>query len=233
MSLDLHSLRVDRAVARSNSTDAGRGVGHDDRVDRGGLQPVADVSTGGWIAGRLGTFGGGVGSVVPRGFEAYARVLHPVPDADWSNVRWAEVCASTGRRAHALMQWDAIAGVAETSTGTGTATTRTMLWPGAPPQAGNLDSATLVTLCQVLARHTRPAGRSTPKTPSPTTGTPSTPDRRSAGSALTSGIPLTAPGGVPVPQPLLGRLRRLTPHTWTRGQYPFTTMPAPGRAGHR
>jgi len=126
-------------------------------VDRGRLAPVAEVSVGGWIADRLGTFGGSVGSVAPRGFEAYARVLHPVSDGDRSNVRWAEVCASTGRRPHALMQWHAIAGVVETrtETRTGTRTTRTMLWPGDAPWVGNLDGDTLVPLCQVLAQHAR------------------------------------------------------------------------------
>lgn len=63
--------------------------------------------------GAAGPFDGRVSSVAPRGFEAYARVLHPVPDAhdvDGPNVGWAEVCACTGRRAHALMHWNAIAG---------------------------------------------------------------------------------------------------------------------------
>ncbi len=107
---------------------------------------------GGWIAGRLGPFGSRVSSVAPRGFEAYARVLHPVSDADAAeqpNVTWAEVCAWTGRRAHARMQWDEIAGAADAGTGT-------MRWPGVAPQVGSLDSDTLALLCQVLAPHTRP-----------------------------------------------------------------------------
>ncbi|MGH3934087.1 MAG: hypothetical protein ACRDS1_03740 [Pseudonocardiaceae bacterium] len=41
---------------------------------------MAEVSVGACIAPRLGFFGGRVGSVAPRGFAVYARVLQPVPD---------------------------------------------------------------------------------------------------------------------------------------------------------
>jgi hypothetical protein len=122
------------------------------------LEPVTDVTVGGWIAPRLGPFGGWVGSVAPRGYAAYARVLHPVPDAHDRPARWAQVCAATGRRPHALMQWHAIAGVIETQveTRSGTALTKTMLWPGAEPEVGNLEPDALRTLCGVLAGHTAP-----------------------------------------------------------------------------
>lgn len=66
------------------------------------LRP-ASAALGAWIGPRLGPFGGGVSSVVPRGYDAYARVLHPVGAATW-----AEVCATTGATAHALMQWESI-----------------------------------------------------------------------------------------------------------------------------
>ncbi len=46
-------------------------------VDRSKLKPVAEVSVGAWIATRLGPFGGWVRSVAPRGYTAYAQVLHP------------------------------------------------------------------------------------------------------------------------------------------------------------
>lgn len=118
---------------------------------------MAEVSVGGWIAPRLGPFGGWVGSVAPRGYAAYARVLHPVSDghdADQRSIRWAEVCAATRRQPHALMQWHAIAGVVETRTRR--AVTRTMAWSGGEPDVGNLERDTLLALCRVLTSHTAP-----------------------------------------------------------------------------
>ena len=77
---------------------------------KGGLEPIADVSAGDWIAERVRGPLGTVGSVVPRGFAAYARVLHPVELYDGRTpLTWAQVCQLTGRIPHALMQWAAIA----------------------------------------------------------------------------------------------------------------------------
>jgi hypothetical protein len=60
------------------------------------------VASGDWIAPRLlGAFGA-VGRVCPTGYEAYARVFHPVGE---ERLSWADVCAATGRTPHAEMQW--------------------------------------------------------------------------------------------------------------------------------
>ena len=70
------------------------------------MQWTSDVSRGDWIRGRLHGWGH-VGGVVPRGFEAYARILHPISayrgdeTARW---RWAEVADRTGRVLHPLVQ---------------------------------------------------------------------------------------------------------------------------------
>ena len=73
------------------------------------LEPVADVRAALWGFDRLAPFNDySVGSLVPRGFEHYVRILHP---GSWLNGRqrvpigWAEMAASTGCQAHALMQW--------------------------------------------------------------------------------------------------------------------------------
>ena len=74
---------------------------------------VTDVERGDWIADRLGPFGGWVGSVVPRGFDAYARVLHrasdgaSVPDREvtagfwegsgWQGAVWLTSAGDEGR----------------------------------------------------------------------------------------------------------------------------------------
>jgi len=116
------------------------------------LAPISDVSVAAWIAPRLGPFGGRVGSVVPHGFAAYARVLHPVPIGEDRSTTWAAVCAATGRRAHALMQWQAIAGT--TRPGQGHTGVDVEAWVGQPPEQGNLDPRAFVMLCDVLAVHT-------------------------------------------------------------------------------
>lgn len=126
-------------------------------VDRSRFEPVVEVSVGVWIAPRLGPFGGRVGSVAPRGYAHYARVLHPVPDrgdAARPAIRWADVCAAMGRQPHALMQWHAIACVVETRIRR--TVTCTMAWPGEEPEVGNLERAPLRTLCRVLTGHTAP-----------------------------------------------------------------------------
>ncbi len=54
------------------------------------LRWVTDVSRGDWLTPRLGPFGGWVGSVVPRGYEEYARVLHRIHAGGEEWLRWAE-----------------------------------------------------------------------------------------------------------------------------------------------
>ncbi len=85
-----------------------------------------DVARGDWILPRVRgggiVVGGLVGGVVPRGFDAYARVLHPVTayvpvvgtDVPPETLRWSEVAALSSRRpravVHPLVQWSSIAG---------------------------------------------------------------------------------------------------------------------------
>jgi hypothetical protein len=120
------------------------------------LSFVKDPSVADWIAPRLGPFGGQVGSVAPRGFPAYARVLHPVRDHDGQSATWAAVCAKTGRVAHALMQWQSISspGVED---GTGRSGSGGMPWDGDEPLVGELEPQTLAALCRILAGYTDPA----------------------------------------------------------------------------
>jgi hypothetical protein len=104
------------------------------------LVPVADPSVGDWIRPRFGDDLGSVGATVPRGYEAYARVLHPVDRGDGRpHLRWAEVCRRTGRIPHPLAQWHSVA--------RGDAAT----WDDGTPQEGNLDPAALTVLLDVLA----------------------------------------------------------------------------------
>lgn len=116
---------------------------------------TGDVSLGAWIAPRLGPLDGRVGSVVPRGFPAYARVLHPVEDRDGEPSTWAAVCEATGRTPHALMQWHAISSP-PVEDGSGHALSRGRAWDGREPQEGRLEPVALDRLCRVLASRADP-----------------------------------------------------------------------------
>ena len=79
------------------------------------IEPVADVWDAQWVLERLAPFNTySACSVVPQGFARYARIFYPGRRRRGGRrreepVRWAEMDRRTGRRAHALMQWDSIA----------------------------------------------------------------------------------------------------------------------------
>jgi hypothetical protein len=110
----------------------------------GDLRVVDGASAGGWIKSRLDGEFATVTSVVPRGFEAYARIFHPA-DALGQPVSWAEVAAKVGATPHREMQWEAIVGPPDPSGSR---------WPSGDPLLGTMDIPTLDALCEVLAAHT-------------------------------------------------------------------------------
>ena len=95
-----------------------------------------------------------MGSIVPREYEGYARVLHPAARADDALVRWTDVCATTGHEPHALMRWEDVAGVISARVD------RTLVasaWLG--PEEGNLHPVPLRHLCRLLKARTSTADR--------------------------------------------------------------------------
>ena len=87
------------------------------------FKPVQNAEPARWLVERLTMFGADVLSIVPSGFEAYARVFHPASRVTYTSdggarffsdisepLRWSEVAALTGRRAHRAMQWPSIQG---------------------------------------------------------------------------------------------------------------------------
>ncbi|GAA3637614.1 hypothetical protein GCM10022200_21210 [Microbacterium awajiense] len=102
------------------------------------MEWTADVSAGDWIRERIDDpWGGTIHDVVPRGFEAYARVLHPAVrsrpvgrawpplpylaherewdafgrsgvEIDSERIRWADAARVFGTRLHPLAQWGAL-----------------------------------------------------------------------------------------------------------------------------
>jgi hypothetical protein len=99
-----------------------------------------------WIAERLNPFGECVASVVPRGFEAYARVLHPaeVPHRGHGRlVRWREVSVWSGLLLGPDSQFHSIAlpPIRPTTDAP---------WRGQGPRNGSLFPADAEALAQIL-----------------------------------------------------------------------------------
>ncbi|WP_432534484.1 hypothetical protein [Kineococcus arenarius] len=121
------------------------------------LRPLGDdVSAADWAVTAARDFADhAVGSLVPPVFEAYARVFHPARREEAGRdvqVRWGEVAAANGRRAHAGMQWTAITGSwkylhEETQPG---------VWD-IEPEEGTLPAVQAEALVQVLAGFTTTA----------------------------------------------------------------------------
>src|ERR1700686_4370814 len=87
----------------------------------GRVELMRDTFAARWVEQRLwkwGKDGVPVGSVVPEGFEAFARILHPAHKSpadggEGERVRWSTVAAWTGRVVHPQMQFERIANLAE------------------------------------------------------------------------------------------------------------------------
>ena len=83
---------------------------------------MEDISQARWVEERLRSWNAcparetRVGSIVPEGFAAYARVFHPAElrtDREDEPVRWSEVASWTGRTVHPQMQFERIANLSE------------------------------------------------------------------------------------------------------------------------
>lgn len=117
---------------------------------------------GAWIRSRLGGEVGSVTDLVPRGFEAYARVFHPASDAKGNPVKWADVAKKCGTIPHREMQWHAILGFADPDELRGSYSPNDPNgpeWAGSDPPTGAMDIATLDALCKILAAHTADPSR--------------------------------------------------------------------------
>jgi hypothetical protein len=88
---------------------------------QGAVELMRDTSAARWIDERLARWTRDavfVGSVVPQGFEAYVRILHPAqrkPEDGGTRVRWSAIASSTGRMVHPEMQFHRIANLPATN----------------------------------------------------------------------------------------------------------------------
>jgi hypothetical protein len=114
-------------------------------------RPTAGSAPADWLAGRIGPRGDPdwVTRTVGPGFEAYARIFHPLDDGPCAP-RWADIAAQNGRTMHASAQWQAIS-----SRVTDPAPDPMDQGRGFPgePFIGNLHEEALNALCLLLARH--------------------------------------------------------------------------------
>lgn len=110
------------------------------------------MASAGWLASRLGDCSSNaVTDVVPAGFDAYARILHPAAEAAPGGrrfVRWWEVAAWSGRTMEPTAAFHSIAippaPVAAAPP-----------WFGQGPRQGSLAAADAESLSAVVRRHTR------------------------------------------------------------------------------
>ena len=117
------------------------------------IRPDADVAEADWWETDWpdGT-PPAVGFLIPRGFEAYARVLHPAHDHEHDAVTWATVAQASGTTLHPQAQWHRLAGNREYDPhGRGR---EPVGWPGHEPVIGTLERPLFEALADVLARHT-------------------------------------------------------------------------------
>ncbi|MHB8378780.1 MAG: hypothetical protein ACYDB2_02535 [Acidimicrobiales bacterium] len=114
------------------------------------LVASAQVSAADWIRERLSPWDARVvTSIVPSGFDAYARILHPVqlPRNGVPLVRWADVSRWSGVPLHPLVQWHEVA-LPETIPSTEPP------WRGQGPRQGTLFFPDANVLIEDLAAHT-------------------------------------------------------------------------------
>ena len=115
-----------------------------------GVQQSVKVEEAAWIGDRLSPFDSGVvTSVVPRGFAAYARVLHPLdpPARGQQPGRWVDVASWSGIELVPGIDFPDIALPEHEPSGVEP-------WPGQVPQVGTLHPADAHALAAVVARHT-------------------------------------------------------------------------------
>ncbi|QSB21964.1 hypothetical protein [Curtobacterium sp. 24E2] len=128
------------------------------------MELITDVSRGAWLLARAGTFGT-VGGTAGTGFEASARILHPVsadredrstvderedhPVLESGRWRWSDVASRTGGIVHPLVQWRSLTGRTDESD-----LVFEDGWRVHPPEEGWFEPILLAALTEHLAAST-------------------------------------------------------------------------------
>jgi hypothetical protein len=121
----------------------------------GDYESAPDAAPAAWVVEGLRGFAESVLSLVPAGFEAYARIFHPAwtyePEAP---VRWRDIAQANGRTAHRMMQWPSITGSYRFY--------QNQSQPGVwdhEPEEGSLPETLVPVLTSVLTGYTAAQGR--------------------------------------------------------------------------
>jgi len=117
----------------------------------GDLRTAPDATPAEWVVQGMRGFAASVLSVVPDGFEMYARIFHPAwreENGQDIAVRWHDVAARNGRVAHRGMQWQHLVGAYD-----GHTVRQPGLWDG-DPMEGDLPDGIAAVLAAVLGEHT-------------------------------------------------------------------------------
>lgn len=119
----------------------------------GAFEVVDDLRPSRWLTDRLDPFAIDVGSVVPRGFAAYARLFHPAyrsePGTTSSSIEvtWAQIAEANGKVAHRMMQFPNLTGSRDNDLGQLGVFDR-------PPDEGSLPHSYAGRLADMLSRFT-------------------------------------------------------------------------------
>jgi hypothetical protein len=119
----------------------------------GDYATAATAAPAAWVTAGLQGFATSVLSVVPAGFQAYARIFHPAGRRDgdrWKQVSWGEVADANGRVAHRAMQWCSLVGSCSAA---GDSRPQPGVWDREPAE-GHLPRDLAVVLAEVLAGQT-------------------------------------------------------------------------------
>lgn len=117
------------------------------------LEYVDDLAPAAWIAERLHPFAQDAGSIIPPGFEAYARIFHPAMRRVGQTqlpVRWREIADANLRVYHSEMQFGALVALVGTR---GVAREQPGLFDSWP-RVGTLRLEEARALVDVLTEHT-------------------------------------------------------------------------------
>lgn len=122
------------------------------------LAPAPSPDPADWVIGGIEGFASGVGSVVPDGFAAYARIFHPAlrhegVEGGGREVGWAAVATANGMILHAEAQFRALVGESRHDEGA-----QPGLWDELPME-GSLPPRLSGQLVDVLCRHTATPSR--------------------------------------------------------------------------
>jgi hypothetical protein len=118
------------------------------------LSTPRDASAADWVVSSGRDFDYTVGSVVPAGFEAYARVFHPAAPRHGDSgvdMRWSEVASANDREMHPAAEWGSLTGSWQLERQDG-------LWDN-EPCTGELPQRVASPLADVLARFTTTAAQ--------------------------------------------------------------------------